>query len=78
MSAYGCFNRKPFKLVLFVQDGYQDLIDEGWGHYTRKPDYVKIDNRATYDCQYTRSKKTNGDPQCTGCKWKSTNPDLEQ
>jgi hypothetical protein len=79
VSDYGCHNREPFTTRVLVQDGVEEPpVDEGWGWYSAKPRYRFIELRTDhFDCCYTRSEKTNGDPQCEGCKWKSTNPDLE-
>lgn len=83
MSLYGCFNREPFTPVMRVQNGYATsyVHDIPSGKTTPAGEVrVLIDvplRTAYYDCQYTRSKKTNGDRECNGCKWKSNNPDLE-
>lgn len=76
-----CYNRAPFKDKLLVQDGYYvPLLDypDPTGAYPVTPRKVLIDDRNSKDCQYTQSKKTNGDPRCTkdgvDCPWKSLNP----
>jgi len=54
---HGCYNHKPFKTTLDVQDGWNE-------NGTRK--MITIPVKFTTDCQYDL-KLTDG--QCDGCCW---------
>lgn len=63
---YGCYNRKPLVDTVIVRFGYGELIDEGWGNFSRVAVLAEIPNPMTKDCQYS---KTTLDQRCAGCKW---------
>ena len=76
---HGCYDRKPLGKTIWVQDGYQTVMSRDDGSVLRAPVYKQVTTEWNDDgrCQYTKSKKTNGDPSCHGCIWKATNPDME-
>lgn len=74
----GCYNHKPYAQRVLVQDGFT-TIRHGRGFNdggTRAPRMVWIDNPMSKECDYTQHVKTNGDPGCTGCIWKTNNPTI--
>jgi hypothetical protein len=72
---HSCYNRADFKQKIIVQKGWGDWFYNGFGEPSRCALYEEIDNPMTKDCQYTKSAKTNGDPQCAGCTRKQTIPE---
>lgn len=66
MSIYGCKNkpRPGLYAQILAQDGYEDPVDEGWGHFSQKPVYVGKPFVMSRDCQYTKNHSS--DPLCAG------------
>lgn len=77
LKPHGCYNRAPYQSTVTVQDGHYPGTINTDGTLPATPKFRVIENPMTKECQYTRSQKTNGDPRCEGCTWKSNNPDLE-
>jgi hypothetical protein len=62
---YGCFNRQPFKEVMWVQDGW---INE---RNTRHPAMKLTPFRNNSECQYRHTELGKTDKDCDGCKWRN-------
>lgn len=69
-NPYGCYNRKPFKQAVLVQDGWTDLTD-GHGDPSRVPRWKFVPFRMREDCSYANdTAEGRADPRCAGCRWK--------
>lgn len=64
LPPYACHNRKPFQIVVTVQDGWIELAG------TRVPDMKRIPFRNSPDCHYSTSNLGQVDSRCEGCKWR--------
>lgn len=68
----GCFNRKPFKESLLIQDGWRDnQADET---RSREPVIREIPFTMKKECIYTHSTIGQKDQGCAGCKWRQDTP----
>lgn len=61
---YGCHNRKPFRELLEVQDGY--YAAKG----TKAPRWVYKPFKMQPLCQYTQTELGRVDKGCTDCQWR--------
>lgn len=62
----GCHNRKPFKTITPMQDGwYMDGV-------TRTPRMVAVPFRMSPECNYTHTDLGQADARCQGCSWRHT------
>lgn len=58
----GCHDRKPFKTLVAVQDGW--TLDG-------RRDMTRVYNPMAKDCQYALTEIGKMDKGCTGCKWRA-------
>lgn len=72
----GCWNHKPYVPMLEVKDGFMPATDDA-GVWTVQQRVIEIENKMSRECDYTQHKKTNGDPRCADCIWKTNNPTIE-
>lgn len=75
MERHGCYNRKAFKDLVQVQDGWFAGATPVTGKATRMPRMVLAQNVNSRDCQYTKA--TPADPKCAGCSWQAQPPDTQ-
>jgi len=73
---HGCHNRPAPSKLIIVQDGWNEWFNDDCYTPGRTAKYKYIPDPMTKECQYTRSAKTNNDPQCAGCRWRAETPDL--
>jgi hypothetical protein len=59
-----CYNRKPLRRTVVIQDGW--VYQRQPGLVTRTPRMVRVPDPMTKDCQYSVHTV---DPKCAGCKW---------
>ena len=65
--SYRCFNHRPFRDTMMVQDGYYMTGD------TRIPKMVKVPFRMSRECEYSKTDLGKADARCVGCDNKATN-----
>lgn len=64
----GCHNRRPYRAILPLQDGwFMDGV-------TRTPRMVSVPFRMSPECNYTLSALGQADPRCAGCRWRVNPP----
>lgn len=72
----GCHNHLPYADKVWVQDGWEEIKYAVHGKLTtsRTPVMKLIPNPMKKECDYTTHIKTNGDPGCNACIWKTDQP----
>jgi len=68
---YGCHNRKPYRAVQPVLDGY--IATNVADRFAVMPEVKTIPFRMSLECNYTHTELGQGDPKCAGCSWRKAN-----